>query len=41
MIPFKRYRPDVRTPLKEYPDSAGNDLYANEQNFYQLEGECA
>ena len=30
MIPFKRYRPDARTPLKAYPDSAGNDLYANE-----------
>ena len=30
MIPFKRYRTDARTPLKAYPDSAGNDLYANE-----------
>ena len=30
MIPSKRYQPDSRTPLKAYPDSAGNDLYANE-----------
>ena len=30
MIPFKRYRPDARTPLKAYADSAGNDLHANE-----------
>ena len=30
MIPFKRYRPDVRTPLKAYADCAGNDLHVNE-----------
>ena len=25
MIPFKRYQADARTPLKAYPDSAGNE----------------
>ena len=30
MILFICYRPDARTPLKAYPDSAGSDLYANE-----------
>ena len=38
MIPFKRYRTDARTPLKAYPDSAGNDLYANETKLLPARG---
>ena len=38
MIPFKRYRPDARKPLKAYPDSAGNDLYANETKLLPARG---
>ena len=38
MILFKRYRPDARTPLKAYPDSAGNDLYANETKLLLARG---
>ena len=33
MILFKCYQADARTPLKAYPNSAGNDLYANEKTF--------
>ena len=38
MIPFKNYLPDARTPLKAYPDSAGNDLYANETKLLPVRG---
>ena len=38
MIPFKHYQPDARTPLKAYPDSAGNDLYANETKLLPVRG---
>ena len=38
MIPFKCYRADARTPLKAYPDSAGNDLYANETKLLPARG---
>ena len=38
MIPFKRYQSDARTPLRAYPDSAGNDLYANETKFLPARG---
>ena len=38
MIPFKRYRADAMTPLKAYPDSAGNDLYTNETKLLPAGG---
>ena len=38
MIPFKRYRTDERTPLKAYPDSAGNDLFATETKLLPARG---
>ena len=38
MVPFKRYGADVMTPLKAYPDSASNDLYANETKLLPARG---
>ena len=38
MIPFKLYQSDAMTPLRAYPDSAGNDLYANETKILPARG---
>ena len=38
MILLKRYQADARTPLKAYPDFAGNDLYVNETKLLPTRG---
>ena len=38
MIPFKLYQSDAMTLLRAYPDSAGNDLYANETKILPARG---
>ena len=38
MTLLKRYQADARTPLKAYPDFAGNDLYANETKLLPTRG---
>ena len=38
MILFKHYRSDAKTPLRPYPDSAGNDLYANKTKLLSVRG---
>ena len=38
MTPFKRCQSDARAPLRAYPDSAGNDLYANETKILPARG---